>query len=394
MLEVQKYLRSGKTLDHLKSELGIFSHKKDDLVVLNYHQIDSPKTHPIVMECRSLILETTFWDVVSMAFRRFFNYGEAPEHTENLCWRNAYANEKVDGSLIQVFFYNDVWCMATRGTINGTGNVGFYNLTFRQLFDRVVSQYPKFYRGLNPNISYTFEIVSLENRIVTLYEDDALYLIAARNKMESWRELSNDEILYESVRLGIPMPARYCVSSDSDVRKLIQEYDAQDEGFVVCDYSFIPDVFPGSFSRIKMKNPAYLAMAKAKDQCRSFSAMLELIVRGKDLEFVTMFPEYNKFIVPLRQNFYSYLENVDKDINSVRDLLGKERTKENRKEYAILATKMTNPNFMFEVYNGKANNAHDCIVSLKKMCDDKRQNLGKKVAELLNVKDEERSEDA
>ena len=63
MLNVQNYLRSGKTLDDLTDELGIKStpHENLPLVILNYSQIDSPKTDAIVRECRGLILDKRDW---------------------------------------------------------------------------------------------------------------------------------------------------------------------------------------------------------------------------------------------------------------------------------------------------------------------------------------------
>lgn len=77
-LEVQKYLRSGKTLEQLTSELGIkvTHHSSDPLVILNYCQIDSPKFHPITLECRGLVLEKQSWNIVARSFKRFFNFGE------------------------------------------------------------------------------------------------------------------------------------------------------------------------------------------------------------------------------------------------------------------------------------------------------------------------------
>lgn len=76
-----------------------------DLRVLNYNQIDSPKNHPIVRECRSLVVkeesDSGTYSVVSRAFNRFFNQGEN-DVTFKLEDLTIY--EKVDGSLISVFY--------------------------------------------------------------------------------------------------------------------------------------------------------------------------------------------------------------------------------------------------------------------------------------------------
>lgn len=63
-------------LKALTEQFAISVKKVDDLLVLNYNQIDSPKTHPYVIECRSLIMEAGTLKVVSRSFDRFFNIYE------------------------------------------------------------------------------------------------------------------------------------------------------------------------------------------------------------------------------------------------------------------------------------------------------------------------------
>ena len=76
LMNVQTYLRTFG-LQKLTEELGIKVkiYEDEGLMVLNYHQIDSPKSHPVVMECRGLILDTEF-NVVSRSMDRFLNWGE------------------------------------------------------------------------------------------------------------------------------------------------------------------------------------------------------------------------------------------------------------------------------------------------------------------------------
>ena len=45
---IKEYFESRKNLEDLKNELGISSNSFDDLIILNYSQIDSPKTDPLV----------------------------------------------------------------------------------------------------------------------------------------------------------------------------------------------------------------------------------------------------------------------------------------------------------------------------------------------------------
>jgi hypothetical protein len=96
-LEIQRYLRSGKTLEDLESEYAIKHSSVGDLFIFNYSQIDSPKTERIVRECRGVILQSPNWDLVSYPFFRFFNSSEVPELHEDFNYEFATAFEKIDG---------------------------------------------------------------------------------------------------------------------------------------------------------------------------------------------------------------------------------------------------------------------------------------------------------
>lgn len=104
MLSVQRLLRDGRTLDDLNKLYGIdATHSETDpLVILNYDQIESPKTHPVVRECRGLVLEKDTWNVVARAFTRFFNYGETDCQFD---WSKFTATTKEDGSLLLLYRY-------------------------------------------------------------------------------------------------------------------------------------------------------------------------------------------------------------------------------------------------------------------------------------------------
>ena len=117
--EVQKFLEakvsSGlsniQAFECLNTELGIKVKHYDDkgITLLDYDQIESPKTHPIVIECRSLILHTDDFSLVSMKFPRFFNLGENPEYYKDFNWEDAVALEKLDGSLVGVYCLQGNW---------------------------------------------------------------------------------------------------------------------------------------------------------------------------------------------------------------------------------------------------------------------------------------------
>ncbi len=101
MLNVQKYLRAGNTIENLSVEYGIHAnhHPTFPLVVLKYDQIEAKKNCPIASECRSLVLEKGSWDVVSKSFNRFYQFGENLDITRKFNWDSYETLEKLDGSI-------------------------------------------------------------------------------------------------------------------------------------------------------------------------------------------------------------------------------------------------------------------------------------------------------
>ena len=381
-LETQKYLRSGKTIQDLEGEFAIKHGESDDgLVIFNYNQVESPKTHPITMECRGLILEKRRWDIVSMAFYRFFNHGEALDEQKGFSWRAAYAIEKLDGSLVQLFLHGGRWRMATRGVIDGKNQCHDSGMTFGQVFWRTMDKYKL--DALPTDMCYAFELVSPFNRIVTLYPVPALYLLTARKRNDVFREVDREMMQSLCFASGFACPKMINVDSTADVLHSLKYVRALDEGFVVVDYSKWAKF--GSYRRVKFKNLSYLQVAKMKKNSSSLSGMMGAVLSGKCDEIMSIFPEMRKHILPIKEKYEAHLAGIERDIENVRDLLGKERTKENRKEYALRVQEMTNPAVMFFIYQGKGENFEDWVKdtvekkSLKSVC--------KTLMNWLNIKD-------
>lgn len=205
MLNVQAYLLDRNDQNHeplaaleaLKEDFGIkHSIWEDQLVVLNYCQIESPKTHDITLECRSLVLELGTWEVVSRSFDRFFNLGELGEVTEGFIptpfdgmsrFRNMAFHEKMDGSLIGIFNYKGQWLYRTRSVIMPVAEVnGKSWVTWKELIEEATN-FPGCCEYLDSELTYILEVVSRDNRVVVDYEGRNAYLLGIRDKNGKYR---------------------------------------------------------------------------------------------------------------------------------------------------------------------------------------------------------------
>lgn len=387
-LLVQAFLRSGKTLSDLESELGIKASEWGSLVNLNYNQIDSPKTHPIVMECRQLILEKGSWDVVFRSFPRFFNYVEALDLPHDFDYSSAVALDKIDGSIIGLFYYNGQWLMTTRGVIEGGCQVGTFPLTFKELFEQTVSQYPDFwrivetYRNNGPfDYCYTFELTSPENRVVTPYTYRQLHLLTMRDRQNDFNELSRVIVQTTAAYMGVSCPQAHSFTEISELVRMASNVGQLEEGFVCIDYSQLVN---GSYRRMKVKNPAYLAIAHLKESAAcSLRALLQLVIMGEASEFLTYFPEYKTYVEGLQSKWDEYRDKMAQDL-----LNAAEKKTLSRKDYALWVEKnCLNTSAMYQFLDGKIVTVNDWLDSIVKAKGVK--NFGKVMMGILKIKDME-----
>lgn len=279
-LKIQEYLRSGKTLVDLYQQYDIESRISSDLgvVVFNY-KIISPLNEPIVKESRGLVLELDTWDVVSKSIDAFFE----PETTlgrqtiQQFDWTTAKAFVKYDGALVSLYRYKDGWHTATRFVADGSWPVYSINasentVTWRGLFEKALQEtghdWESFTSSLDHDIFYTFEICAPENRVIVIYPDRQLHLVAAvrRDTLDEIEvlELEPFASLHSSM-----LPEHHPVASLQDCENLIAQYsDPLDhEGFVVVD---------GNFRRLKIRNPRHTQMMRSQDIANEISALKEL----------------------------------------------------------------------------------------------------------------------
>lgn len=250
MLNVQKYLRSGKTFEQLTEEFAIKCKVQDNLVILNYDQIFSPMSHPIVQECRGLILDAKTFDICCFPFRKFFNYGEG--HCPVINWTQAKVLEKIDGSNLNLWYnpYKEDFCFSTRKMIyaKGESNSG---KTFDQIVHLALNEmqidWNDLKQKLNKKYTYMFELTSPYSIVYIPYDGNSLTLLAVRD-ITTLEEVDPKPIAQQ---LKFPVPKEYSLSQLDDIVSMVNSWKgSEQEGVVVVD---------NKYNRIKVKNQAYVS---------------------------------------------------------------------------------------------------------------------------------------
>jgi T4 RnlA family RNA ligase len=332
--------------DSLTAELGIKvkEYPEHDLYVFNYCQIESPKTHPVVMECRGLILDNNFTPVCR-PFDRFFNHGEALNVTENFDITSSIVYEKLDGSLVKLFFWNDKWRVATRGTAfaeseNYTGEV------FESLITKAFGvQYGKLDEKLK-NISlpkdctFIFEYTSPNNRVVTPYQEDKMYLLGARHNVRG-NEFKSSALCWahemQRVGLNVAKPKTFKFSSEEEMKQFVNSLDGLQEGVVAHDLK--NDI------RVKLKAEQYVAIHRLRgDSIPTPKRIMGLVVTNETEEYLAYFPEE-------RDRFAPYMEEWTNIGHRIECVWLAAQLIQDQKEFALFVKE--NP-FAFVLFKARA----------------------------------------
>lgn len=297
-----------KVIEHIKqngleslSSLGIIVKKyPEGLIVLNYSQIESPKHDAITMECRGLIIDEQY-NVVSRSFDRFFNYGEMGSQFDI---NKSTIFEKLDGSLIKIYNWKDVWYVSTRGTAYAESSVNGFEITFKGLVFKSLNietdeQFQRHCNSfLDKNITYICEITAMENRVVTRYAGYTLWFLAARNNITfKYEEISETTLL----RFGCVLPEKFtfktvteCVMASVHLPDLKEGYVAYESGVPVC----------------KIKSPAYVATHHLRGDGLNPKRIAELVVINEQAEYLKYFPEDTDHFAPYIDALASSLQQA------------------------------------------------------------------------------------
>ena len=322
MLAIQTYLKI-HGLNKTVEDFNLILKEYDDKILLKYNMIDSPLDKIEVQQSRGIILEKDTYKVISLGFFKFFNFGEPNQH--EIDWDSALITEKIDGSMIILYFHKEKWYVATSGTAEGEGEVNNkIGTTFSDLFWNTLKKYKDFnIEVLNKSLIYVFELTTPYNIVVTPHKESSLTLLTIRNKI-SLEEEKREYLEVYSKLLGIPL-VKVFDFKNKNIQTLLNTFEDMpysEEGYVILDKFW---------NRIKLKNPKYLMVHRLKGKSASHN-ILDIIKLNEIDEFISTIPERKDEILKLKKNYDNLLIKLKEIWNKLKK--PKNITKEERKIYA------------------------------------------------------------
>jgi len=303
-------------LENLNKEYGIeyTIHPNDGRIILNYSQINSHhcKFHPIVRECRGLVLDNDY-NLIARAFPRFYNLGEDPKQKFN--WSSFIANEKVDGSLIIAYWWNDSLHINTRGSF-GNGLVGKSSYTWRQLFELAVN-IAEVREICIAGYTLCFELCTPYNQVVAYHESPKAFLLSAFHGVE---EVHYDFLTYLDYDFA---QVFYEFSNVEEILTFINKEGKKNptfEGLVLRD---------DNNERIKVKSEDYLRLHRLSNNghVADFENILDAVLEFETAEIVSVFSS-------LRPKVTLVEDYVYREIGQLQQIWEEYKNIKSRKEFA------------------------------------------------------------
>jgi RNA ligase len=301
------------------------THPTLPLTIWNYSQNTQyeSKWDEITLQCRGLVTDTD-GNVIARPFKKFFNMEEG-KHTPTSEF-DVY--EKMDGSLIIVFWYEGGWVVASRGSFSSDQAVAASKIFFDKLD-----------HNFSIGITYLFEFTANWNRIVVDYGDvDNLTLLGAI-RTDDETEATYEQLEMIASGANCDVVKRYDGIKDySTLKGIIKD---NQEGFVI------------RFSngdRMKIKGDEYLRLHKIMTEV-STKSVWEILSNGDNMEGLLkdvpdeFYDKIKEYETELRTN-YNKIETIC--INRFNELKHLQK-----KEYAEEVKWHKYSSVLFSMYNGK-----------------------------------------
>lgn len=297
-------------------------HPMHDLFIYNYTQTAQYDRlwNDCTLACRGLILDAE-GTVVARPFPKFFNLGECDD--QSIPNEPFEVFEKMDGSLGILYWIEEQPFIATRGSFISEQSV----IATKMLHSKYADSISK----LDKNLTYLFEIIYPENRIVVDYgEKEELVLLGVVDKA------SGEEV--EIPDIGFPVVPKYDGLNDIHELKAIEAFNK--EGFVI--------KFQSGY-RLKVKFDEYTRLHFIVTMVSSLTIW----------EYLKDQKSFEEILERVPDEFFQWVKDKEELLTNQYDAIlakAKEDFKilDSRKETALYIQTCQYPAVMFNLLDGKS----------------------------------------
>lgn len=323
--ELQKLVEDG--------EIARRPHPTKDIYIYTYLKTFYPEWTETLRWARGLILDSN-GNRLACPFKKFFNYSEIKADVDKLIAENVphRIQEKLDGSLGILFFYDGEWILSTKGS--------FTSIQSEMATEILHAKYKDELANLNKEYTYLFEIIYPANQIVVSYNYHALVLLAVMNPKTMEEVVGEIDIFWPDT-----VKHYYNLSISNIIKDMSRPDYCSAEGFIV--------VF-GDGTRVKFKYDEYVRLHKIVSDFRPKN-IVEFMSTGGDInEMINTLPdEFKDEIIEVKNKTLSEYADICHETLSIFNRINSS----DKKIFALEAIKVEDKKaLLFEMwkqfYNG------------------------------------------
>ena len=272
---IDSYINKINDIESVLTNKQIEVKKEGNYILLKYG-IMADFSDPIVQQCRGIIYKKENHEYVCVCrpFDKFFNYQET--NAADIDWSTARVQEKIDGSIVKLWYDNYRWHWSTNGVVDAFKAELNEFMSFGDLITKAINYKEIDFDSLDKEYTYMFELISPYNQVVIAYDKVFLYHIGTRHTATG---------VEVDTYIGIDKPNEYPLSSLNDCVRAVEamnDGEMEQEGFVVVDKNY---------NRIKIKSPQYFMYHRMSNNgAMTPKRLIEVVKIGETDKVIKVFP--------------------------------------------------------------------------------------------------------
>ena len=218
------------------------------------------------------------------------------------------AEEYIEGTMINMFYDDNDWEIATRSSVGG--KLSFFNTsetkkTFRTMFLEACNKVNLDFEKLNKKLCYSFVLQHPENRIVIPFNNPQIYLVAcysindhivSNSCMDSQKELLSES------KVKFPLIYKFTNFEELEKIYLSENCDYKNVGIMLHHLSGV---------RSKIRNPNYEYVRNLRgNQPKKMYRYLVLRNQGKVSNYLEFYPEDKNDFNLFRKQIHNFTNNL------------------------------------------------------------------------------------
>ena len=237
LAQFRQAVDNGDVREYTAGNLSLFKYDRSCMLGRQWSKM--------AQKARGIILDNITGEIVCRPFDKFFNIDEV-EATQRQVIKDKFvkfgfeATNKIDGSCICLFNYQDEWRTTTLGSF--TSEQAAYALKI------LYEKYPKFV-DLNPAYTYVFELVAAWDIKVVVYDKECLTLLAIFQNSWDEQELDSKTVDIIADTCGFERPT--VIQLEPEELISVEQIAQNAEGYVI---RF------GDGLRVKIKSLLYIRL--------------------------------------------------------------------------------------------------------------------------------------